>query len=151
MAHEPPHTSSPAGLATGEVAGLRTGTLDRWLSHPWENGVQVDTLEDLQALRVETVNNTYDLAIVSGQKGAILVRGGRYFPEWTAVQFVGCSLGGGLLKRYGVHVGFRMEFYSDGRLIITSPVRAINLAPEARCDLIAPVETAPLSSATPAV
>lgn len=135
MAQEPRSTAPAVGHDTGELPVVRLGTLDRWLSHPWETGVQIDRLEDLQALRVETLNNTYDLAIVSAQRGEILVRGGRYFPDWTPVQFVGCSLGGGLLKRYGVHVGFRMEFYSAGRLILTSPVRAINCAPEPRRDM----------------
>ena len=133
MAQNPRSAASPQRDTT-EVSVVRVGTLDQWLSYPWENGVQIDQLEDLNALRVETFNSTYDLAIVSARTGEILVRGGRYFLDWTPAQFVGCSLGGGLLKRHGVHIGFTMEFYSAGRLIITSPVRAINRAPEARSD-----------------
>jgi len=110
---------------TVSIPVARGATLDMWLEHSWERGVQIDALEDLQALRVETRNNTYDLAIVSGRNGEVLVRGGRYFPGWTPAQFVGCSLGRGLLKCRGVHVGLHMEFYWAGRLVITSPVQAI--------------------------
>jgi len=130
VASRSPHTDTTA------VSITTAGTLDRWLSYPWDNGVQVDQLEDLTALHVETQNSTYDLAIVAARAGEILVRGGRYFPDWTPAQLVGCSLGGGLLKRHGVHVGFTMELYSGGRLILTSPVRAINLGPAVRSDMV---------------
>jgi hypothetical protein len=130
--HRSPATS--AATDTGELPVVRTGTLDGWLRHSWDNGVQIDTLEDLQALRVETLNSTYDLAIVSARSGEILMRGGRYFPDWTKVQFAGCSLGGGLLKRHGLYVGLRMEVYYGGRLVMTSPVQAITRSPDPHFD-----------------
>ena len=116
---------TPTAPATGVV------TVDGWLRHAWDEAVQVDRLEDLQALRVETENSTYDIAIAEARNGDVLIRGGRYFPGWTSVQLLGCSLGGGLLKRHAVHVGFRKEVYWEGRIVITSPVRAITLAPAA--------------------
>lgn len=123
---------------TGNVAVSRLGTLDSWLSHPWENGVQIDQLPDLHALRVETLNSTYDVAVVSAQKGEVLVRGGRYFPDWTGAVLLGCSMGGGLLKRHGVYVDFRMELYWAGRRIVTSPICAVARGEEARCDCYEP-------------
>ena len=127
-----PQTAPGSGHDTGGVTVARVGTLDRWLSHTWDQGVQIDRLPDLHALRVSTINSTYDLAVVSGARGEVLVRGGRYFPEWTSAVFLGCSMGGGLLKRHGVNVGLRMEFYWQGRRIVTSPVAAIGRGEEAR-------------------
>jgi hypothetical protein len=118
----------------GEISTRPVTTLAGWLGHSWDNGVQIDQLEDLHAVRVETLNSTYDLAIVSARKGEILLRGGRYFPDWTPVLFLGCSLGGSLLKRLGIYPEFRLEFFWAGRLVMTSPVRAINSAPGARSD-----------------
>jgi hypothetical protein len=106
-------------------APVLCATLDRWLEYPWDRGVQIDALEDLHALRVRTRNNVYQLAVVASEPGEVLVRGGRYFPEWTRVHFAGSSFGGACLKRYGLHVGLRMEFYWQGRRVITSPVHAI--------------------------
>ena len=122
-----PHTQSlPAAemdLRTTQVAAV--ATLDRWLAHSWDRGVQVDSLQGLQALRVRTRNSTYHLAVVAGTPGDVLVRGGRYFPDWTQVHLAGATLGGGLLKRFGVYVGLRIEFHWRGRRVVTSPVHAI--------------------------
>ena len=127
----------PAGVPhidARERAAACAATVDGWLQQAWDQAVQVDRLDDLQALRVETVNSSYDIAIVDARSGDVLIRGGRYFPEWTRVQLTGCSLGAGLLKRHAVHMGFRVELYCEGRTVMTSPVQAITLAPDARSD-----------------
>jgi hypothetical protein len=140
MQHDPrPTHAFPPPADTGEIPLTRVSTLDGWLKHSWSDGVQVDELDDLHALRVETMNSTYDVAIVSARTGEVLVRGGRYFPDWTTVQLLGCSLGGGLLKRHGVYAGFRMELYWAGRVVITSIIQAIGLAPAAHSDMPRPV------------
>jgi hypothetical protein len=139
MRHDqPPTDARPPLVDTTDVSVTRVSTLDSWLRHPWDEGVQIDELDDLHAVRVQTLNSTYDLAIVSARTGEVLVRGGRYFPEWTTAQFLGCSLGGGLLKRHGVHVGFRMELYWAGRVVITSMVQGVSVAPAPRSDLARP-------------
>lgn len=109
-------------------------TVDAWLNHCWEQAVLVERLDALEALRVTTANSTYDIAVVQGAAGEILIRGGKYFPGWTAVKLLGCSLGGGMLKRHAVHVGFRLELAWDGRVIITSSVAAVTRAPDTRSD-----------------
>jgi hypothetical protein len=120
-------STGPRGVApdTGEIRAAGTVTLDQWVSHVWERGVQLERLERLQALRVRTRNSTYDLAILSGVTGEVLVRGGRYFPEWTRAHLAGSSLGGGLLKRHGIHVGMRLEFHFADRWLVTSTVHAV--------------------------
>lgn len=120
-----PAPRRPDASDTGEVRTVRAVTLDRWIAHMWERGVQLERLEHLQALAVRTRNSTYDLVILSGHTGEVLVRGGRYFPEWTRAHLAGCSLGGGLLKRRGIHAGMRMEIHAGGRRVVTSAVHAI--------------------------
>lgn len=117
------------GVETTAIGVLGGATLDRWLAGPWDRGVQVDELEQMHVLRVRTRNSSYELAIAEGVPGEVLVRGGRYFPEWTRVHLAGSSLGGGLLKQYGVHIGFRLEFYWNRRRIVTSPVQSIGCVP----------------------
>jgi len=117
---------------TTERLLLRGEVLDQWLAHSWDDGVRPDQLESLELLRVQTRNSSYDLAILSGCRGHVLVRGGRYFPEWTPVYFLGCSPGGALLKRHSLHTGLRMEFAWDGRRVITSPVCSIGSIPVPR-------------------
>jgi hypothetical protein len=122
--HQPP--TGHVDPETGQLIVLPGVALDSWLTCAWTDGVQIDSLDDLAVLRALTQNSTYVLAIMPGSGGEVLVRGGRYFPDWTPAQFLGCSLGGGLLKRHAVHIGLRMEFYRAGRRVVTSPVHTIS-------------------------
>jgi len=99
--------------------------LDAWLSHDWTTGVQTEDLPEREFLTVETENSRYELTIVCGRTGDVLVRGGEFFPYTTAARLAGSSLGGSLLKLRGICIGFRMEFQTHERSIITSRVRSI--------------------------
>ena len=99
--------------------------LDTWSSHDWTEGVQLETMQDMETLTVRTENSTYEITVISGRTGEILIRGGRFFPEFTPARLAGSSLGGSFLKLRGVYVGFSLEIHFEKRLIITSRVRKI--------------------------
>ena len=99
--------------------------LDTWSSHDWTEGVQLETMQDMETLTVHTENSTYEITVISGRTGEILVRGGRFFPEFTPARLAGSSLGGSFLKLRGIYVGFSLEIHFDNRLIITSRVRKV--------------------------
>lgn len=101
--------------------------LDAWLSHDWTTGLQTEDLPEQEFLTVETENSRYELTILCGRTGDVLVRGGQFFPYTTAARLAGSSLGGSLLKLRGIHIGFRMELHALERSIITSRVRSIVL------------------------
>ena len=115
---------------TGEIPVAPGKSLDSWLVRDWDDGIHIDGVEELHALRVITRNNAYELTVLHGGEGNVLVRGGRFFPDWTRAQFLGCSMGGALLKWHAIHPGMRMEFYALGRRIITSPVYSIAHVPD---------------------
>ena len=96
------------------------------ISCQWTGGAQIDQMEDLQGLIVETVNNTYEITVLCGERGDILLRGGR-FRDRISVRLCGASLSGSLLKLRGIYAGLSMEFEHDGRYICTSPVRRIGI------------------------
>ncbi len=102
--------------------------LDTWSSHHWQDGLQIETLTDLTKLKVFTENSTYEITVISAHSGEILVRGGRFFPEFTEARLAGSSLGGSFLKVRGIYVGFSMELHDDNRSIVTSRVRSITTA-----------------------
>ena len=87
----------------------------------WKDGVQIDQMADLETLVVKTRHTTYEITVISGTEGEVLVRGGQYFPEKTQAYLYGASLG-------GIYVGTKMEFLHNGRHIITSPVQSIAVA-----------------------
>ena len=104
--------------------------LDAWLAHDWTTGVQTEELPEYGFLTVETENSRYELTILCGRTGDVLVRGGEFFPYTTAARLAGSSVGGSLLKLRGIYIGFRMELHAQERAIITSRVRAIVLESE---------------------
>ena len=89
----------------------------------------MDDLSALDRLIIRTQNSTYEVVVLSPSTGNVLVRGGAFFPVLAPVRLAGSSLGGSFLKLRSVHVGFRVEFNTPSGYIITSPVRAVDLAP----------------------
>lgn len=121
-------TTPPAVELRSPLGRSDTSTgssLDAWVNHHWRDGVQIETLEPLCLVVVRTRNTVYEVAIVCGAHGDVLVRGGRYFPDWTPARLAGSTLGGSLLKQWGIHVGWRMELQVDERRIVTSRVHAV--------------------------
>ena len=109
----------------------KAAMLDAWAQDAWNNGIQIDSMEDMQKVAVQTANNLYEIVIISGHDGDVLVRGGKFFAELTPANLAGATLGGSFCKMRGIYVGFRMEFSADGKRIITSPVETITvLEPE---------------------
>ena len=106
-----------------------SGVLSSWSAHDWRGGVHVNDLSALDRLVVETANSTYEIVLVSAASADVLVRGGAFFPVFTEARLAGSSLGGSFLKLRSVHVGFRLELGTDQGFIITSPVRAVGIAP----------------------
>ena len=104
--------------------------LDTWSSHSWTEGIQLETIEDMEKLVVRTENSVYEITVICGRTGDILVRGGRFFTEFTEARLAGSSLGGSFLKLRGIYVGFNLEIHFDKRLIITSRVRQISVLME---------------------
>ena len=84
--------------------------LDNWSKREWRDGVQVESLADLDSLCVRTENSTYEIMILSGHTGEVMVQGGRFFPRRTRFILQGSSLGGSFLKLRGIYIGFNLEF-----------------------------------------
>jgi hypothetical protein len=110
----------------GETMTFARGALlDTWSGHHWQDGVQLESIDDLTELAIHTENNLYEITVICRDSGEVLVRGGKFFPEYTPARLAGSSLGGSFLKVRGIYTGFNLEFFSDGRTIVTSRVRTI--------------------------
>ncbi len=101
--------------------------LDNWSKDPWTNGVQVDRMADMEKLLVQTRNSLYEITIIDGPSGEILVRGGQFFPELTPARLAGATLGGSFCKMRGIYTGFRMEINANGQRTVTTPVESIGV------------------------
>lgn len=106
--------------------GERAVPLDAWSNHPWSGGVQVDELAPFEAIEIQTRNTRYEIVVVDGRNGEVLVTGGRFFPVATRVRVNGCTLGGSCLKWRGVYPGFLMELQVGNEVIVTTRVRSVS-------------------------
>ena len=87
----------------------RAALLDAWSDEQWTKGIQIDQMAELETLTVRTQNSVYEITVLCGRTGEVLVRGGKFFPEWTPALLAGSTFGGSLLKMGGIYVGMRME------------------------------------------
>jgi len=114
---EPP---TPAPQAVPQAAKL-----DFWSSEPWTNGVQIEQMDEMQRLLVRTRNSSYEITVLDGWSGEIVVRGGRFFPRATPARLVGATFGGSILKLRGIYVGMQMEIHSEAGPLLTTRVKMI--------------------------
>ena len=104
----------------------RAATLDGFVDDlAGVDGIHLRDVEPLTTLVVRTHNSRYRILITNGT--AAIVRGGTFFPEPTPARIDGSSFGGTLLKVGWIGIGLRMEIVTNGRRIITSPVRDVAL------------------------
>jgi len=102
-------------------------TLDAWSQHDWADGLQIDRLAPFETIEARTRNSTYELVVIDGRNGEVLVTGGQYFPTATRVRLNGCTAGGSCLKWRGVYCGFRLEFQVGAEVVVTTRVQSISV------------------------
>jgi hypothetical protein len=90
-------------------------------------GLSIAELDPITPLLVRTENSLYRITVLEPRGRRILVQGGTYFPESTQAELEGSSLGGSLLKQGWIAPGLRMEISTDGRRIVTSRVRSMEI------------------------
>ena len=127
----------------------RVALLDAWSDEQWTKGIQIDQMAELETLAVRTQNSVYEITVLCGPTGEVLVRGGKFFPEWTPALLAGSTFGGSFLKMGGIYLGMQMEiapqpvemiskvvhdpatgqneFLLGRRVITTSPVQTIGV------------------------
>ena len=116
-------------LVTAKQAIPHRAVLDVWSEEPWGNGAQIDELNTMQQLHVRTRNSLYEITVIDGLHGEILVRGGKHLPDVTNAQLNGATLGGSFCKLRGIYPGFKMELVANGERFITSTVQAVSVLP----------------------
>ena len=71
---------------TETIACPGGAVLDAWSDTEWNNGVQIDQMEELTTLAVRTTNGLYEITVLDGRTGDVLVQGDELFPVRTTVR-----------------------------------------------------------------
>ena len=82
-----------------------------------------------ETLVVNTGASVYELTVLRGDVGDVLVRGGSHFTEFHRVLFVGSTADGGPLHSRTIDIGLRMQFICGNRLVTTSAVQSLARCP----------------------
>jgi hypothetical protein len=105
-------------------------TIDESKVEQQPDTLRLDLCPELEWITVKTQRSIYDIVVLSGDSGAVAVRGGAFFPEFRQVSFIG-SLSRGVATHLGaIVVGLNLEFLDGEQSIVTSPVQSFS-----RCHL----------------
>jgi hypothetical protein len=83
--------------------------VDAWAASDWSDGVQTETCRPFERLFVRLHHNVYELIMLNGDAGDLLLRGGR-FPQSRRVRLVGSTACGSMLKLLGIYLGLHMVY-----------------------------------------
>ena len=88
-------------------------------------GLHLKSCTPSETILVQTRSSIYEMIVVRGDRGEVLVRGGKMLPDFRRATFVGSTAGGTALKPNTIDVGLRMEFNLGGEIMLTSVVKAV--------------------------
>jgi len=110
----------------GTVAVPRIATLDGFAeAATGSSAVALAELLPETLVRVETENSTYRILVCNPLSRAVLVEGGRFFPQPTPARLSGATFGGSLLRLGWIVLGMRMEIHCAEGPVVTSSVQRI--------------------------
>ena len=91
--------------------------------------IHIDSCAELETIVVKTRSSVYELVVLRGDSGDVLVRGGRHFKEFRRVLFLGSIADDGSFQPRTIDVGLRMRFMCADGLFITSAVESLSRRP----------------------
>jgi hypothetical protein len=70
--------------------------------------------------------SNYEVIVLPGRSGNVLVRGGRYFRDFQQAGLAGSTFGGSAIRLRTIEVGGRLELQVNGMPIVTSTIEAVS-------------------------
>jgi hypothetical protein len=70
--------------------------------------------------------SNYEVVVLPGSSGHVLVRGGRYFRTFQHAGLAGSIFGGSAIRLRTIEVGGRLELQVNGTPIVTSTIEAVS-------------------------
>ena len=88
--------------------------------------IHVDSCAAQRTILVTTCSSVYELVVLRGDQGDVLVRGGTHFTEETRVLFLGSIADDGSEEPRTIGIGLRMKFFCGEQFVVTSPVQSLS-------------------------
>jgi hypothetical protein len=91
-----------------------------------EQTIGLKSCAELERIVITTQNTVYDIIVLAGETGEVMIRGGRCFPEFQRAIVAGSSFGGSALKLRTICVGLHLEFRIARKTFVTSRVQSVS-------------------------
>jgi hypothetical protein len=118
-----PEPSSHSGNPHGSVEAV---WIRGWPSDAPGDSIHLDTCAPFERIAVRTQKSEYELVVLPGTPGEVLVRGGRFFNEFRPAAIAGSICGVSAIRLRTIEVGGRLELHADGRIIVTSVIQDVS-------------------------
>jgi hypothetical protein len=104
--------------------------------------IHTDSCAELETIVVKTRSSVYELVVLGGDRGDVLLRGGRHFKEFRRVLFLGSTAEGGSLQPRTIDIGLRMRFIIADGLFVTSGVESLSTSCQCRVTRVCAAQSA---------
>jgi hypothetical protein len=94
-----------------------------------ESRIRLGSCASFDRVVVTTLSSVYELIVLNGSRGDVLVRGGR-FDEFRRGRVLGSTAGGSALMINAIDVGLRLELQVGGKTMLTSQVQTARRMPQ---------------------
>jgi hypothetical protein len=102
------------------------GGFGGWPADPPCHAIHLDSCLPFERLVVRTRMSDYEVVVLSGWSGQVLVRGGRYFSEFRPARLAGSTCGGAAIRVRTIEVGCQLELQTDRTTIVTSTIQSVS-------------------------
>ena len=96
-----------------------------WPAEPIWDAIHLDSCLPFEHIAVRTRRTDYEVVVLPGSSGEVLVRGGTFFKEFQRARLAGATFGGSAIRVNTIEVGCPLELHVDGTRIVTSPVESV--------------------------
>jgi hypothetical protein len=90
-----------------------------------EETFDLDACQAFERIVVKTERSVYELVVLSGSDGDVMVRGGRFFPQFKRARIVGSTGRGSAVRLKTLTVGLRLELIAGRERFVTSRIEGI--------------------------
>jgi hypothetical protein len=90
------------------------------------HAIHLNSCLPFDRIAVRTHRSDYEVVVLPGSSGQVLVRGGRYFTTFRRAALAGSTFGGSAIRLRSIEVGGQLELRVDGHPIVTSTIEAVS-------------------------
>ena len=88
--------------------------------------ISLDSCTESEWIVVRTKHSVYEMLVLSGKCGTVLVRGGRWFPTFQRATVAGSVIGPAAVKLASIVIGLHLELRVGTQSFVTSRIEAVS-------------------------